>query len=59
MHTVTLMPGDGIGPSICEAAVRVLEVTGVKINWERYGAGIVALEKSRLAWLRSSKKAKR
>jgi len=45
MHTVTLIPGDGIGPSICEAAVRVLEATGVKINWERYDAGTVALEK--------------
>ncbi len=32
MHTVTLIPGDGIGPEITEAAVRVLEATGVEIN---------------------------
>ncbi len=34
-HRVTLIPGDGIGPEVAEAAVRVLEATGVPIEWER------------------------
>ncbi|HTY11559.1 MAG TPA: isocitrate/isopropylmalate family dehydrogenase [Bacteroidota bacterium] len=44
MHTVTLIPGDGIGPSIAEAAQRVIEATGVKIDWELAHAGIAAIE---------------
>ena len=32
MYTVTLIPGDGIGPSIAEAAVRVVEATGIEIK---------------------------
>ncbi len=43
-HTVTLIPGDGIGPSITEAACRVLESTGVKIQWEVAAAGLAAIE---------------
>ena len=38
-HTVTLVPGDGIGPEVTDAAVRVIEATGVKIDWERMEAG--------------------
>jgi len=45
MHTVTLIPGDGIGPDISTAAVKVVEATGVKIEWERVEAGIPAIEK--------------
>jgi len=33
MHTIALMPGDGIGPEITAAAVRVIEATGVDIRW--------------------------
>ena len=44
MHTVTLIPGDGIGPSIAEAACRVIDATGVKINWEVAHAGMKAVE---------------
>jgi len=44
MHTVTLIPGDGIGPSIAEAAQRVIEATGVEIQWELAPAGIAAIE---------------
>lgn len=44
MHTVTLIPGDGIGPSIAEAAQRVIEATGVAIQWELAPAGIAAIE---------------
>ncbi|MGA9405991.1 MAG: isocitrate/isopropylmalate family dehydrogenase [Bacteroidota bacterium] len=44
MHTVTLIPGDGIGPSIAESAQRVIEAAGVKIEWELAPAGIAAIE---------------
>jgi isocitrate dehydrogenase (NAD+) len=44
MHKVTLIPGDGIGPSITEAAVRVIEATGVDIEWERVEAGLTAID---------------
>ena len=44
MHTVTLIPGDGIGPSIADAAQRVIEATGVDIQWELAPAGIAAIE---------------
>ena len=45
MHTITLIPGDGIGPSIADAAVRIIDATGVKVEWERVEAGIVAIDK--------------
>lgn len=45
MHKVTLIPGDGIGPSIMEAAVHVLEATGVKFHWDERLAGMAAVEK--------------
>jgi len=38
-YNVTLIPGDGIGPEISEAARRVIDATGVKINWEVVEAG--------------------
>ncbi len=38
-HEVTLIPGDGIGPEITEAARRVVESTGVEINWHTVDAG--------------------
>ncbi|HEV8539165.1 MAG TPA: isocitrate/isopropylmalate family dehydrogenase [Bacteroidota bacterium] len=47
MYTVTLIPGDGIGPEITEAAVNVVEATGVKIDWERHVAGLTAIEQFR------------
>jgi isocitrate dehydrogenase (NAD+) len=34
-HNVTLIPGDGIGPEVADATVRVLESTGVRIDWDR------------------------
>ena len=40
VHKVTLIPGDGIGPEVTQAAVRVLEATGVKFNWETFAAGL-------------------
>ncbi|MEY2414087.1 MAG: isocitrate dehydrogenase [Acidobacteriaceae bacterium] len=44
-HKVTLIPGDGIGPEVTQAAVRVLEATGVKFEWESFAAGAEAFEK--------------
>jgi isocitrate dehydrogenase (NAD+) len=38
-YTVTLIPGDGIGPELSEATRRVVDATGVKINWEIENAG--------------------
>src|ERR1700687_20837 len=34
-HPVTLIPGDGIGPEVAEAAMRAVNATGVSINWQR------------------------
>ena len=45
MHRVTLIPGDGIGPAIVAATTRVIEATGVKIEWDRQLAGMAAVDK--------------
>ncbi len=44
-HKVTLIPGDGIGPEVTQATVRILEATGVKFDWETFQAGAEAFEK--------------
>src|SRR5579863_8378721 len=44
-HKVTLIPGDGIGPEVVSAAVRILEATGIKFEWESFAAGAEAFEK--------------
>ena len=44
-HRITLIPGDGIGPEVCKATVRILEATGVKFEWETFQAGAEAFEK--------------
>ena len=44
-HSITLIPGDGTGPEISEATVRVLEATGVQFDWDVREAGIDAAEK--------------
>ena len=44
-HTITLIPGDGIGPEVAEAARRCLEATGIEFQWEVVDAGATALEK--------------
>jgi len=45
MHTITLIPGDGIGPEVTNAVVRILEATGAKFQWESYAAGAEAYAK--------------
>jgi len=44
-HTITLIPGDGIGPEITAAAVRVIEASGVDVLWENHILGAQAQEK--------------
>lgn len=44
-HKVTLIPGDGIGPEISDAARRVIDATGVAIDWEVVEAGEAVIEK--------------
>ncbi|HUV56364.1 MAG TPA: isocitrate/isopropylmalate dehydrogenase family protein [Dehalococcoidales bacterium] len=44
-YNITLIPGDGIGPEVTEATRRVLEATGVSVNWELAYAGSYALDK--------------
>jgi isocitrate dehydrogenase (NAD+) len=39
-HRVTLIPGDGTGPELTEAARRVLEATGVELEWDVRQAGV-------------------
>src|ERR687895_719493 len=45
MHRITLIPGDGIGPEVASNVVRILEASGVEIQWETHYAGAQALEK--------------
>jgi isocitrate dehydrogenase (NAD+) len=45
-HTITLIPGDGIGPEVTDAVVRILKTSGVAIEWERHLAGLLAFERS-------------
>lgn len=44
-YKITLIPGDGIGPEVTQAAKRCIEATGVKITWDEVIAGQQALEK--------------
>jgi len=44
-HTITLIPGDGIGPEIIAATVRIIEASGVDIEWETHVLGALAQEK--------------
>jgi len=43
-YTISLIPGDGIGPEVVDAAVHVLEATGIKFNFEEILAGEEALK---------------
>jgi isocitrate dehydrogenase (NAD+) len=45
VHTVTLIPGDGIGPSIAKATQAIIDAAGVKIVWDIQEAGMTAVEK--------------
>jgi len=45
MYKVTLIPGDGIGPEVVEAAKMVIDASGVNIEWEVVEAGEKCIEK--------------
>jgi isocitrate dehydrogenase (NAD+) len=44
-HTITLIPGDGIGPDISRATQQVIEASGVEIEWEVVEAGADVMDK--------------
>jgi isocitrate dehydrogenase (NAD+) len=44
-HTITLIPGDGIGPEVSGAVVKILETAGLQVEWESHLAGVLALER--------------
>jgi isocitrate dehydrogenase (NAD+) len=46
-HTVTLIPGDGIGPEVTEPTLEIIKAAGVDIEWEQHLAGADALKKHR------------
>ena len=43
-HTITLIPGDGVGPEVSAAARRVIDATGVDIEWEVHDAGLDVMD---------------
>jgi isocitrate dehydrogenase (NAD+) len=45
-HTITLIPGDGIGPEVTRAVQRIIKAAGVEVEWEREEAGLTAVEHS-------------
>src|SRR5215210_1609679 len=45
-HTLTLIPGDGIGPEVTAAVTSVLDAAGVSIDWDRHDAGVNAFDKT-------------
>ena len=44
-HTITLIPGDGIGPEVAGSVVKILETAGLEVEWESHVAGVLALER--------------
>jgi len=44
-HTITLVPGDGIGPEVSGAVVKILDSAGLQVEWESHLAGVLALER--------------
>src|SRR5579862_7506354 len=46
-HTVTLVPGDGIGPEVMSSACRVVAATGITVEWDVQQVGPPAIEAGR------------
>ena len=44
-HRITLIPGDGIGPEVTAATLKVIEAAGLEVEWETINAGADAFEK--------------
>jgi isocitrate dehydrogenase (NAD+) len=45
-HTITLIPGDGIGPEVTTAVVKIVGASGVAIEWDTQAAGTTAVERT-------------
>ena len=45
MRTITLINGDGIGPEISEAVIKIIDASGLKIDWDVQTAGADVIEK--------------
>ncbi|RKD21529.1 isocitrate dehydrogenase (NAD+) [Caminicella sporogenes DSM 14501] len=45
MYNITLIPGDGIGPEVISSAKKIIEATGLKVNWDIVNAGINVYKK--------------
>ena len=43
-HRITLIPGDGIGPEVTGAVVKILDSAGLDVEWESYPAGVLAMD---------------
>jgi len=43
-HRITLIPGDGIGPEVTNAVVRILDAAKFRAEWEPHLAGVMAIE---------------
>ena len=43
-HVITLIPGDGIGPEVADATMRVIEAAGVSVEWDVHNAGAAVAE---------------
>ncbi len=41
-HRITLLPGDGIGPEVSQAVVRIIDAAGVDVEWEDHVMGLEA-----------------
>ena len=44
-HTITLLPGDGIGPEVTESVLRIFKAAGLDIEWDRQDAGLIAFQR--------------
>ena len=44
-HTITLIPGDGIGPEVTQAVLRIFAAAGLQIEWDRHDAGVIAYKR--------------
>jgi isocitrate dehydrogenase (NAD+) len=45
MRRITLIEGDGIGPEVTRAVVKILETAGLRAEWEPHVAGVLAIER--------------
>src|SRR3954451_16987917 len=44
-HVITLIPGDGIGPEVSAAVVRIFKAAAVDVEWDRHEAGVNAFKR--------------